>query len=70
MILDARLLGKNSSGAVCSLSFKLIVKALKYPGAHHSTITDTKFNQFVPYWVASGAEDGVVKVKLPFCLFI
>lgn len=50
-IIDARILGKNGKSTVMS-----------YTGAHDSAITDTKFNEFIPYWIASAAEDGVVKV--------
>ena len=50
-ILDTRLLGKNAKSTV-----------LSYSSAHDSAITDTKFNEFIPYWMASAAEDGVVKV--------
>lgn len=50
-ILDARILGKNAKSTV-----------LSYSGAHEAAITDTKFNEFIPYWMASAAEDGVVKV--------
>ena len=35
---------------------------LKYENAHGAAITDTKFNEFIPYWIASAAEDGAVKV--------
>jgi WD40 repeat protein len=50
-ILDARILGKNSKSIVMS-----------YSEAHDSAITDSKFNEFIPYWMASAGEDGVVKV--------
>lgn len=50
-ILDTRMISKNSKSTV-----------LSYGGAHEAAITDTKFNQFIPYWMASAAEDGVVKV--------
>jgi WD40 repeat protein len=50
-ILDARLLGNKTSSV-----------AIKYPNAHQLSITDTKFNNFIPYWVATSGEDGVVKI--------
>jgi hypothetical protein len=50
-VLDARILGKNGKSIVMS-----------YSEAHDSAITDSKFNEFIPYWMASAGEDGVIKV--------
>ena len=52
-ILDTRIIGKNLKSTV-----------LSYQGAHESAITDTKFNEFMPYWMASASEDGAIKVHL------
>ena len=48
---DIRLLEKDGKSKIWSLS-----------DAHIGPVTDVAFNTFIPYWLASAGEDGVVKM--------
>jgi WD40 repeat protein len=48
---DIRLLEKDSNSKIWSIS-----------DAHSESITDIAFNTFIPYWLASAGDDGVVKM--------
>ena len=49
-LIDTRLIGGPKSNV------------WKIEGAHNGDVNTVKFNPFVPYWLASGGSDGVVKV--------
>jgi hypothetical protein len=50
-ISDTRLLQSGSKSVVWTI-----------PDAHQGCVNDIKFNNFVPFWIASAGEDGVVKM--------
>ncbi|KAI8920454.1 hypothetical protein BC831DRAFT_479528 [Entophlyctis helioformis] len=60
-LMDSRLIRSTeaSSPSAQSGASAIIWRASH---AHDSPILDIKFNPFVPYWVATSGEDGVVKV--------
>jgi WD40 repeat protein len=50
-VLDTRLLQEGSKSSVWHI-----------PDAHNGHVTDVAFNNFIPFWLASSGDDGVVKM--------
>jgi hypothetical protein len=50
-IIDSRLLQQGSNSVVWSIN-----------DAHNGEVSDVEFNTFIPYWLATSGEDGVIKL--------